>query len=73
MTRAAGWAVKRCRTRLDVLAMFGIGYVLGAGAWGTWWGRIAIIACAMGVTDIAATALRRLAGRSPEMTGDEGP
>jgi hypothetical protein len=73
MTRLVGWLTKRCRTRLDVMGMFGLGYVLGAQDLGTWWGRVVFLASAMGVTDMAATGLRRLTGRTQpsEMTGDD--
>jgi hypothetical protein len=54
MSRAVRWLTKRCRTRLDVMGMFGL-------------------AAAMGVTDMAAARLRRLAGRSAKATGDEAP
>ena len=63
MSRAAKWVTERCRTRLDVLAMFGLGYALGSGAAATWWGRALILVCAMGVTDMAATLLERLVKR----------
>lgn len=73
MSRAVRWLTKRCRTRLDVMGMFGLGYVLGAQDLGTWWGRAIFLAAAMGVTDMAAARLRRLAGRSAKATGDEAP
>jgi|HubBroStandDraft_6_1064221.scaffolds.fasta_scaffold00062_65 hypothetical protein len=60
MGRPVRWLTERRRTRLDVMGMFGLGYVLGDNALGTWWGRVIFLACAMGVTDMAATALRRL-------------
>jgi hypothetical protein len=55
------------------MGMFGLGYVLGAQDLGTWWGRAIFLAAAMGVTDMAAARLRRLAGRSAKATGDEAP
>jgi hypothetical protein len=62
MGRLVRYLTERRRTQLDVMGMFGLGYVLGADALGAWWGRAVLLACFMGVTDMAATALRRLAG-----------
>jgi hypothetical protein len=43
------------------MGVFGLGYVLGGHALGTWWGATVFLVSVMGVTDIAATLLRRLA------------
>jgi hypothetical protein len=61
MGKLVRYLAGRRRTHLDVTGAFGLGYVLGAHALGTWWGKAILLASVMGVTDMAATALRRLA------------
>jgi hypothetical protein len=60
MPKLVRYLTERRRTRLDVMGMFGLGYVLGAHALGTWWGATVFLASVMGVTDVAAALLRRL-------------
>jgi hypothetical protein len=66
MRKAVAWLTKQSHTRIDAVSMFGLGYLFGApGAFGTWWGKALVIAAGMGVTDMLATGLRRLAGWRP--------
>jgi hypothetical protein len=62
---AAAWLATRNRTRLDLLVMLALGYVIGARAYATWWGIAVSFGAAMGLTDTATTWLRKRAPRTP--------